>query len=297
MSPSPDDHPPSTATPPPTVEWRYDATTSRWLRGVALVRAALLGGATVVVFTVLAVLVSLLVASADATLAGVALLVVALRLFGDPNTLALVTGDDRLAIVPRQYRRPRLSRRQRRLVAVPGALVLLAAAWLSPPLVLVPLVVGLAALAVLEAFSTAGRLDAAERRYLSEPGAVEWSFAGLSGYTTRRLGPVVVFRLRYPRRPGRLSKLQRVWVPTARAPDAAALFDAVVASSPSSDAPATDGRSSNRTVTLVAGVMALGILVGSTLAVVELGGVLGWYFAAIGGTFGLLLLAVAVFEG
>lgn len=282
------------STAPPTVEWRYDSTTTRWLRGVALVRTALLGGATVVVFVVLAVLVSLLAASADPTLAVVALFYAAVRVAADPNTLALVTRDDRLSVFP-EYRRRTLPRRTRRLVAVPGAVVLLVAAWLSPPFVLVPVAVGLGALVVLAAFSTEGRLEAAERQYVSQPGAAEWSFAGLSGYTRHRLGPVVVFRLRYPRRPGRLSKLQRVWVPAARAPDAATLFDAV-ASTPA-DAPEPDGRSSNRTVTLVAGAMGGGVLAGSVAAVVGLGGVLGWYLGAIGATFGLLLLAVAVFEG
>jgi hypothetical protein len=205
-----------------------------------------------------------------------------------------VTRDDRLAVFP-EYRRLELPRRTRRLVAVPGALAFLVAAWLSPPLVLVPVAVGLGALVVLATFSTAGRLDAAERQYVSQPGSAEWSFAGLSGYTRHRLGPVVVFRLRYPRRPGRLSKLQRVWVPATRAPDTETLFDAVA--STSADATGPDRRSSNRTVTLVAGVLGLGILGGSVAAVVGLGGVLGWYLGAIGATFGLLLLSVAVFEG
>jgi len=289
--------PPATAdghATPPTVEWRYDPTTTRWLRGVALVRTALLGGATAVVFVVLAVLVSLLVASADPTLAVVALFYAVLRVAADPNTLALVTRDDRLAVFP-AYRRLELPRRTRRLVAVPGTLAFLVAAWLSPPLVLVPVAVGLGALVVLATFSTAGRLDATERQYVSQPGSAEWSFAGLSGYTRHRLGPVVVFRLRYPRRPGRLSKLQRVWVPAARAPDTETLFDAVA--STTADATGADRRSSNRTVTLVAGVLGLGILGGSVAAVVGLGGVLGWYLGAIGATFGLLLLSVAVFEG
>jgi hypothetical protein len=298
--------PPSTVDRPSVVEWRYDPTTVRWLRWVATVRTALVSTATALVVAALAALVVLAGLLVDglpdtdtAAVVLVALVFGLVRLALSPMGALLVSRAERERIasagalaVPDGFGARPFSRR-RLVVAVPGALVVVAAAWLWLPALVVLAAVGVASALVVGLLSTAGRLDPEGRTYVTHAGD-ERSFAALSGHTRRRLGPLVLFRLRYPRRPGRLAKLQRVLVPVDRAPAVAAALDRAATTE---RAAATDARSSNRTVTLVAGAMGVVHLAGAALAVVGLGGLLGWYLGAIAALFGCLLLAVAVYEG
>ncbi|MWG34975.1 hypothetical protein [Halomarina oriensis] len=299
---------PSGPVDPAPVEWRYDPTTVRWLRGVAAVRTALVSTATALVVAVLAALVGLASLFVDGVpdTDGVAVVLVSLafglvRVALSPMGVLLISRTERERIAstgvlavsdgvgPRPFSRRRLA------VAVLGALVVVTAAWLWLPAVLALVAVGVVAALVVGVVSTAGRLDPERRTYTLHAGG-ERSFAGLSGHARHRLGPLVLFRLHYPRRPGRLTKLQRVLVPATDAPAVTAVLEHAATTGRSRT---TDdaSRSSNRTVTLVAGAMGLAHVVGAALAVGLLGGVLGWYLAAIGVTVGLLLLSVAVFEG
>ena len=293
------DGPPAASTPPP-VEWRYDPTTVRWLRWAALVRTALVSTAAAVVFVALAVLVTsaaVLLGDLAPDAFGVLLLAVAVGAFQlsrGPLVVLFLPDDERHRAAPHLERRRPFSRRTRYAVAVPGVLAVVAAAVLWFPLALALVGVGIGAALVVAFVSTEGRLDPETRTYVLEPGSFERSFDGLSGFRRTRLGPLVLFRLRYPRRPGALSNLGWLPIPAAHEAAAATVLDAAVAAPAER---ADDARGSNPHVRLVAGALGVALLAFCAGGVVLVGGVYGWYLAAIVGVFGVLLLYVGVVEG
>ncbi|MFC5971211.1 hypothetical protein ACFPYI_07685 [Halomarina salina] len=290
------DDPPATSTPPP-VEWQYDPTTVRWLRWVALVRTALASAATVVVLVALATLAILGSVLTGGLSPGALVVFVLAVAFGTLRVVlspvgALYLFDTEVRRLER--RRHPSTRRSRFAVATPGALVVAIAAYLWFPAAPALIAVGFGAAVVVAFVSTEARLDPSSRTYVVEPASVAQSFDGFSGYERTRLGPFVVFRLRYPRRPGSLSNPRWIPVPTEHAADAAAVFDAT-ATDP--DDPDPGGRRSNPQVRLAASALGFCLLVVCGAAVVLTGGVYGWYLAAVVGLFALLLLYVGVVEG
>lgn len=294
------DGPPSTSTPR-AVAWRYDPTTVRWLRWLALVRTAVLSAAAAVVFVALAALVgatALLLGDLSPDAGGVLALAVALvvlRAARSPLGVLFLPEDERRSAAPHLTTHQPFSRRTRFAVAAPGALLVAVAAAAWPPLALALVGVGICAALLVAFVSTEARLDPETRSYVVEPGSFERSFDGFAGYARTRLGPLVLFRLRYPRRPGALSNARWIPVPAGHEGAAAAVLDAT-ATDPD-EREADDGRRSNPHVRLVAGALGAGLLALSVGGVVLVGGAYGWYLAALVGTFALLSLYVGVVEG
>jgi hypothetical protein len=118
----------------------------------------------------------------------------------------------------------------------------------------------------------------------------EIAIADIASVRTHRVGPLVVVR---PRSPGRVGTVP--WYFLVPASDAPAVLDAVEAGIDSTPDPTLD-RERNRTVRLVAGLLAVGAAGGGVLSLVAMDGVIGAYVGVIGLCGGGLFAFVA-YEG
>lgn len=273
-----------------SVTWRYDATTQRWLRVLYLLAAALLHGVGVVVVV------------GGLTLLGVALwtgsteirvLVVLLALVGGPVSLLyllpiLRDPDQRPSFYPEEMTVGlALSVRQRVALGLVGGTALAGSLLLDPRLTAA--VAGAGVLAALTYGVTASRGTIDPERAVLDTGAREFELDRVTGYRSRRLGPLTLVTLSVPNRPGRLGRATtRVLVPSERLAEVEAALDAVVAA-----ADPEAGREPNPQVRIVAGGLALLFLGIGAAAVITIGTGVGWYVAALCGLFGVLLLLVA----
>jgi hypothetical protein len=270
-----------------SVSWQHDATTRRWLRLPLLLGLGVVDGIAVLVAgAVLAMLAFvLLTGTAEARL-----LVVLFALIGGPLSLVYL-----LPVLRDPAQRPsflgtehrQLSGRQRAAVGVVGAAVLALSWWLDPRLAAIVAGLGVLGGAVYALSATRGTIDPEDATL--RVAAREYDLAPVTGYRTRRFGPVALVTVSAPNRPGRFGRVpSRFRVPTDRLDEVTAALDGVVATAPSET-----GRPSNPAVRLVAGGMALLFLAVGVAAAVLVDGVVGWYVAAVCGLFAVILLAVA----
>lgn len=275
---------------PDSVTWRHDATTRRWLRVLFLVAAGLLHGVVVLVGAALLFVVGLALWRGSTA---VRALIVLLALVGGPVSLLYLLPMLRdPAQRPQFYPEgmtvgPGLPVRQRAVLGVVGAGLLAGCWWLDPRLAAVVVAGGVLAGVAYAVAATRGTVD--PERAVLETGAREFALDRVTGYRTRRVGPVALVRFVAPARPGRLGRAPSfVVVPSDRLPDVEAALDSVVARV----APG-EGREPNPQVRLVAGGLALLFLAVGAAAVVAIGAVIGWYVAALCWLFGAILLLVA----
>jgi len=272
---------------PSPVSWRYDYTTEPWLRW--LVRAgagAVFGAYTGMLATLAVAAVAVLVGGSPE----VRLVVVVLALVGGPFSLLyllpVLTDPDQRPHLAFSGRERRVPVREWVVSGLVGAVVLGGAVWVDPRLAAALFVGGLLAGVVGVLCSTRGTVD--PETATAESGPREWDLSRVSGYTTRRVGPLVVVSFAAAG-PGRFGTVpSRIVVPAAVADDVAAALDAIVA-----EVHEDDGRDANPTVRAVA--IALAVLsAGGGLAASTLGGPVGWYVAATGVVFAGIFLLVAV---
>lgn len=270
--------------------WHYDATTQRWLRVLYLLAAALLHGVGVVVAVGGLALLGLTLLTGRT---GTRALVVLLALVGGPVSLLyllpmLRDPDQRPSFYPGGMTTGLdLSLRQRAALGLSGAAVLAGCWWLDPRLAAGVVGGGVLAGLTYAVATTRGTID--PERATLDTGAREFELDRVTGYRSRRLGPLSLVTLAVPNRPGRLGRsTTRVLVPTARLADVEAALDAVVA-----EADPEAGRDPNPQVRLAAGALALLFLGIGAAAVIAVGAGIGWYVAALCWLFGGILLLVA----
>jgi hypothetical protein len=271
---------------PSAVSWRYDHTTERWLRWCLLAGVAALFGAYALALAGAAV--SLLLALVAGS-TGLRLLVALLVLVGGPFSLLYL-----LPLLRDPDQRPRLLAgnadgsiltRERVVAGVLGAVVLAASFRVEPHLGIGLFLVGALAGLVAVCCSTRGRIDPGTAT--AETGSREWDLSRVTGYTTRRAGPLAVVSL-HASGPGRFGTVPSwILVPVPALEDAAAALDAVAAG-----AEAGTDREPNPAVRAVAVGLAVISAAGGLAAAlfVEL---VGWYAAAIGLLFAAVFLLVA----
>jgi hypothetical protein len=271
------------------VSWHQDATTDPWLRALFLLGAGLVYGVAVLVAGAgLATLALVLLTGSTA----VRLLVVLLVLVGGPLSLVYLLPmvrdpDQRPTFYPESMRMaPRLSLPRRAGLGVLAAALLATAWWLDPRLAAVLVAGGVLAGLAYALAASRGSID--PERATLDTGAREFDLGGVTGYRTRRLGPVALVSLSAPARPGRFGSVpSRVVVPADRLADVCAALDAVIAGE------AAPGREPNRAVRLAAGALALLFVAVGAAAVALVGRAVGWYAAAVCWLFGAILLVVA----
>lgn len=273
-----------------SVTWRHDATTERWLRVLFLLAAALLHGVGVVVAVGGLALLGVVLWTGST---GARALVVLLALVGGPASLLyllpmLRDTDQRPSIYPEEMTMGlALSVRQRVALGLSGGAVLVGSWWLDPRVAAAIVGGGVLAGLTYALAATRGTIDT--ERAVLDTGAREFELDRVTGYRSRRLGPLSLVTLAAPNRPGRLGRsTTRLLVPTARLADVEAALDVVVAT-----ADPETGRDPNPQVRLAAGVLALLFLGIGAAAVVTIGTGIGWYVAALCGLFGGVLLLVA----
>ena len=271
---------------PSTVSWRYDTTTERWLYWLLLAGAAAVYGVLGVVFAGAAIALLLALVSGSTEFR---LLVVVLVLVGGPFSLLYL-----LPMLRDPAQRPtfypdgaerRFRTRERVAVGVVGALVLAGSAWVDPRLAIGLFLGGACAGLLALTCSTRGCIDPGTAT--AETGSREWDLSRVTGYTTRRAGPLAVVSLGAAG-PGSFGTVpSRIVVPTDALDDVTAALDAVVA-----DVGDEAGRDPNPAVRAVAVAFALLFAGGGAAAAVFVGTV-GWYAAAIGLLFAAVFLLVA----
>jgi hypothetical protein len=267
------------------VAWRYDSTTEPWLRALTAAAAALLFGpySAVVLSIVFVVLVS---GNTEVTA-----LVALLALVGGPISVLylwpLRDPDQRPALFD-DWSLWWFDARQALAFAAVGAAVTIAATFVDPGALYALFLAGVAATLLASVCSVSGRVD-------PESGTIdtryqEIAIADIASVRTHRVGPLVVVR---PRSPGRVGTVP--WYFLVPASDAPAVLDAVEAGIDSTPDPTLD-RERNRTVRLVAGLLAVGAAGGGVLSLVAMDGVIGAYVGVIGLCGGGLFAFVA-YEG
>jgi hypothetical protein len=271
---------------PSAVSWRYDHTTERWLRWCLLAGVAALFGAYALAIAGAAV--SLLLALVAGS-TGLRLLVALLALVGGPFSLLyllpLLRDPDQRPRLPGGSADGSLLTRERVVAGVLGAVVLAASFRVEPPIGIGLFLVGALAGLVAVCCSTRGRIDPGTAT--AETGSREWDLSRVTGYTTRRAGPLAVVSLGAAG-PGSFGTVpSRIVVPTDALDDVTAALDAVVA-----DVGGEAGRDPNPAVRAVAVAFALLFAGGGAAAAVFVGTV-GWYAAAIGLLFAAVFLLVA----
>lgn len=272
------------------VSWQYDATSEPWLRALFLLGAGLLYGVQVLVVGAVLGLLALLLWGGSWELR---LLVAVFALVGGPVSLLyllpmLRDPDQRPSFYPQSVDRT-LSTRSKALVGVAGAGLLAVSGWVDTRLA--------GGLVALGALAGVGYLLAATRGQLDPETATlrdrqrEFDLSRVTGYRTRRLGPLALVRLTMPTRPGRFGGVpSRVRVPADRLDDVTAALDAVVDANADRD---LDGREPNPVVSWVAAGLAALFVAAGVGGVVLVGGGIGWYLAALCGLFAGIFLLVA----
>lgn len=289
------------ASPPPPVEWRYDATTVGWLRVLRAVAVALLGGVPVAIVGAGAALVGSLLLRGEFGSAALVVLLFSVMLFGRRLSLLLFPSTvekpgERTPVVSFTYfggfeGRSGFPRRTAVTLAVLGGGVLAVAGWVALSLTLGLVALGLVAVLLAGTLSTRGTLDPAGPTLAN--GYVERSLDRLAGYSVRRVGPLVLFRLSYPRAPGSISRPRAFLVPAAHAEAVERGLDHVV-TAPVDD---TSRRESNPQVRVAAGVLCVVLVVTGVALALLVDGFVAWYLLALLGLFAALLSWVAVVEG
>lgn len=272
---------------PARVSWTYDYTTEPWLRWLARAGAgALVGGYALLAGTSLGGLVAVLLSGS----LELRLLVALLLLVGGPFSFLYLVP---ILRDPDQRRGLVFSGRERRVplrewlaCGVVGAAVLGASALLVRPLFAVGLAAcGLVAGLVAVLCSTRGAID--RPTATAESGQREWDLSRVTGYETRRLGPLVLVSFQAAG-PGRLGTVpSRIVVPAAVADDVTAALDEILAAD--RDVETRDPNTAVRVAALCFAVLFAG---GAIAAVVTIDAI-GWYVAAIGLLFGSIFLFVA----
>lgn len=275
--------------PPPMparVSWTYDYTTEPWLRWLArLGAAALVGGYLAYFGSAAAALVVALRAGGPA----IWLLVAVLALVGGPFSLLYL-----LPVIrdPAQRRGLVFSGRERRVplrewlaAGAVGAVVLGAIAFASPFLAGALFACGALAGLVAVLCSTRGTIDPGTAT--ATRGQREWDLSRVTGYDTRRFGPLVLVAVEAAG-PGRFGAVpSRIAVPESVADDVTDALDAIV------DADrAVDTREPN-TAVRVAALLFAALFAAGGVGLGWLAGSAGWLIAAIGLTVAGLFLVVA----
>jgi hypothetical protein len=300
-SPSSTGSPARSPSDPPTVEWRYDAGTVGWLRAVAAVGVALVGGVLVALAGAACALVGWLLLGGQIGSALLVVFLLAVLLLGRRLSLLLFPSAVRDAgegtpVVPFTYvggsdGLAGFDRRTSLGLALVGGVALAGAAWVASPLALGLVGVGVVAIFLQSVLSTRCTFDPGNRT-LSDRYA-ERSLETLAGFSARRLGPLVLFRLSYPNAPGSLSRPRNLLVPATKGDAVERGLEHVVARSAREDA---DRRESNPLVRIVGGGLGL-LFLAAGGALVTVGGTAGWILTGTLGVFALLLFWVAVLEG
>jgi hypothetical protein len=279
----------SGAEPPPmpaSVSWTYDSTTESWLRWLARAGAAALVGGYLAYFgSGLLGLVAVLLTGDLAIWALVALLL----LVGGPFSLLYLAPmlrdpDQRRGLVF-SGRERRLPLRETLAAGFVGAIVLAAAALVTPALAGVLFLVGALAGLVAVCFATRGSID--PETATAERGWRELDLSRVTGYGTRRVGPVVLvtFETAGPDRLG--AGPSYIVVPTSVADEATAALDAIADADRE-----VETRERNTTVRIVALLFAL-LFAGGAVGLGWLADAAGWLVAAIGLVFAGIFLVVA----
>jgi hypothetical protein len=272
---------------PARVSWTYDYTTEPWLRWLARAGAAALVGGYLAAFGSTAVVLVVAVLAGGPELW---LLVAMFALVGGPFSLLYLLP---LLRDPAQRRGLVFSGRERRVplrewlaCGVVGAVVLGASGLLVRPLLAVVLAAsGLVAGLLAVLCSTRGAIDPATAT--AERGQREWDLSRVTGYETRRLGPLVLVSFQAAG-PGRLGTVpSRIVVPAAAADGVTAVLDEILAVDRE-----VETREPNTAVRVVALCFAVLFAGGAIVAAVALD-TIGWYVAAIGLLFGSIFLFVA----
>jgi len=271
---------------PSRVSWTYDYTTEAWLRWLARAgAAALLGGYLAFFGSAAVTLVVALLSGGPA----IWLLVAVFVLVGGPFSLLyllpLRDPDQRSGLVF-SGRERRVPLREWLACGLVGAAIFGTSAFFVRPLLAVGLAAaGLAAGVVAVRCSTRGTID--PETATAEHGQREWDLSRVTGYGTRRLGPLVLVSFEAAG-PGRLGTVpSRITVPATVADDATAALDAIVTADRE-----VETREPNTAVRVVALCFTALFAGGSVAAVVAIPS-LGWYVAAIGLLFGSIFLFVA----
>jgi hypothetical protein len=275
---------------PEPVAWRYDATSQPRLRVLFLAGVGLVYGVPLLVVGSAVVLLGFtlwygswelrLLVGLFALVGGPASLLYLLPMLRDP--------DQRPTFYPESVERPG-SVRTRWAAGVVGAASLAVAWWVA-----VPLAAGLVAVAALAGL---GYVLAATRGHVDPDAATlrlgprEFDLSPVTGYRTRRIGPLALVTLSVPTRPGRFGGVPaRFVVPSDRRGDVTAALDAVVDANEAQD---TAGRDSNPVVRGVAATLALLFVGAGVGGVVLVGAGVGWYVAALCWLFAVVFLVVA----
>jgi hypothetical protein len=268
-----------------SVSWEYDYTTEPWLRWLVRAGAASVVGAYFGMLAMGGFSVLVLLIGGDPALK---LLVVVLALVGGPFSLLylwpmLRDADQRPA--PFSGRERRTPLREWLVAGVVGLVVLAGAMVIEPVLAGGLFVCGLLAGAVGVLCSTRGTID--PEASTMERSHREWGLSRVTGYDTRRVGPLVVISLDASG-PGSFGTVpSRVAVPATVAGDVTAALDAVVETDRE-----TEGRDPNAAVRVVAVLFASLFAGGGLIGAVSLDR-LGWYVGLIGLLFAGIFLLVA----
>ncbi|RXK48500.1 hypothetical protein [Halorientalis pallida] len=267
------------------VSWRYDYGTEPWLRWLVRAGMAAVFGvyAGIVALGALGLVLVFVVGSTE-----LRLLVVVLALVGGPFSLLYLLPmltDESQRKLPFSGREPTIPGRERVAAGIAGGPTLATALVIDRRLAGGLFVAGFLAGAVGVACSTHGEIDpdsgTASNDYR------EWDLSRVTGYSTRRIGPLVIVRLSASG-PGSFGAVPSwLLVPAAVADDATAALDAIVETSGDESE-----RDPNPAVRAVAGAFAVLLVVGA-VALTRLGSPVGWWAAAVTGLFALVFLAVA----